>query len=283
MKKILINIICGFIPSKRIRRQLRRKDENSVDFYHSKLQKIYQKIGIMNGSLLKKNGEDFFLKKVLNKYIKINNPIFFDVGANIGNYSVELKTYFPNSTIYSFEPSEKAYKEFFNKKIQNINVYNVGIGEKDGKLAYYNYKSDVGSEHGSLYKEVFTNIHNSNNIVKKEVKIITLDDFCNKNKLKKINFLKIDTEGSELNVLKGSKKLIKENKIDIIQFEFNVMNIVSRTFMNDYYEILGDNYDFYRLLPKGMLKLGKYSPFLEIFYIQNIIAVNKKINKNLKC
>lgn len=85
--------------------------------------------------------------------------------------------------------------------------------------------------------------------------------------------LKIDTEGHELNVLKGARLTIAKGMVDVIQIEFNEMNVISRTFFKDIIDIL-PGYDFYRLLPDGLLPLGAYKILdFEIFAFQNIVAL----------
>ena len=87
--------------------------------------------------------------------------------------------------------------------------------------------------------------------------------------------MKIDTEGNELEVIRGCAKSIALGKIKIIHFEFNEMNIAARVFFKDFWDILSE-YDFYRLLPNGMMRIKKYDPlFCEIFAYQNIVAIYK--------
>ena len=88
--------------------------------------------------------------------------------------------------------------------------------------------------------------------------------------------MKIDVEGNELSVLQGAKRLIEEGKIKIIQFEFNWINVYSKVFMEDFRELLKD-YDLYRLLPRGLLKIDfSKKTYYEIYNFQNILAINKK-------
>jgi hypothetical protein len=88
--------------------------------------------------------------------------------------------------------------------------------------------------------------------------------------------LKIDTEGNELDVLRGAINSINQKKIKAIHFEFNEMNVISRVFFRDIYLMLKD-YKLYRLLPYGMTEINVYSPlFCEIFAYQNIVAILKK-------
>ena len=57
-------------------------------------------------------------------------------------------------------------------------------------------------------------------------------------KIDDIDFIKIDVEGHELAVLQGAVNMINQNRIKVIQFEFNVANILSRVFLKDFYDLL---------------------------------------------
>ena len=90
-----------------------------------------------------------------------------------------------------------------------------------------------------------------------------------------IRLLKIDTEGSELKVLLGAAKTLQAQRIDMIQIEFNEMNVVSRVFFRDYFQLLRE-FDIYRLLPGELLPLRDYRPlYCELFAFQNLLAVRK--------
>ena len=221
-------------------------------------------------------GEKFVREKILKKYIG-ENPVFFDVGSNIGEYSFALKNEFPDSKIYSFEPNPSSYKKIVLKaKEKDILFFRTGLSSTCGTGLIYDYEKDTWNQHASIYKEVITQIHKSENYVSAEFPMDTLDNFCTKNKIDKIDFLKIDTEGSELEVLKGGKEMLNGNKIKIIQFEFNEMNVISRTFLKDYYTLL-KNYDIYRINPKKLVHLPTYKTENEIFKYQNFLAISKFI------
>jgi len=124
---------------------------------------------------------------------------------------------------------------------------------------------------GKNIKEVIEEIHKSETI-KTEINITTIDDFVKEYNIKEIALLKIDTEGNELSVLQGAVNSLKESIINVIQIEFNEMNIISHTFLRDFIKIL-PNYKFYRLLPTELLEIKDYTPvYHEIFAFQNIIA-----------
>lgn len=235
----------------------------------------YKQNGILNYENDTVSGEDFFIKKILKRKIKKNDPIFFDVGSNIGSYSLLLRKEFPKSTIYSFEPNPYTYKKIEEEALnKNIKFYNIGLYSKSGSNFIYDYKDRSGTQHASIYEKIITDIHSSDSVEKIESTYETLDNFCYINNINKIDFIKIDTEGSEFDVLLGSKKMLEKNCIDIIQFEFNEMNVISRVFLKDYYELLS-GYDIYRLSSKCLIPMPIYDTKNEIFKFQNIVAINK--------
>jgi FkbM family methyltransferase len=160
----------------------------------------------------------------------------------------------------------------------NIQIYNLGFSNLDGQATIYDHESEDGSEHASLFKDVIEIIHHDK-VVEHRIQLRTIDSFVHENKIQRIGLLKIDTEGNELNVLLGAKETLKDGKIDIIHFEFNDMNMISKVFMRDFIHALS-SYNVYRLLPKGLLKLDYEKPVLmELFSYQNIIAIRKEIDQ----
>jgi len=234
-------------------------------------------IGILNFKNSKTSGENIFLKKYLkDKTIKT----IFDVDANKGNYSKEIMELNSNVELYAFEPHPKTFKELQEVADEfSFKVFNVGVGDKNETLKIYDYKERDGSSHASIYKDVIEKIHKKESVAHK-INIIKLDDFAKEYKVNKIDLLKIDTEGNELKVLKGASELIKNNKIDVIHFEFNEMNVYSRVFFRDFYELL-INYNFFRMLPDGLIFLSEYNPiYQEIFAYQNIVTIKKDLKIN---
>ena len=109
-----------------------------------------------------------------------------------------------------------------------------------------------------------------------DISVTTLDAFVAERGIERIDLLKVDVEGGELEVLRGATDTLQRKMINAIHFEFNETNVVSRVFMKDFYEMLPD-YDFYRMLPDGLVPMGIYYPIIaEIFAYQNIAAINRK-------
>ena len=221
------------------------------------------------------SGEENFINTCLKG---LNKGIILDVGANTGNYSKKLLRANKNVQVYAFEPHPATFTKLTsNIQSENFQPFNLGVGQEDGKLELFDSLNEDGSSHASFYKEVIENIHKRKSI-SHTVPVIRLDKFLIENNIDCIDLLKIDTEGNELNVLKGLGKYLEINneKIKTIHFEFNEMNIISKVSFKDFWDLL-PNYNFYRLLPKGnLLTIGSYIPILcEIYAYQNIIAILK--------
>lgn len=242
-------------------------------FYQKIFKLTLRGMGVLNYENDKVTGEDFFLRRL---FKGDSEYVVLDVGANVGRYANKIKSISPSAKIYAFEPNKEAFKLLRYEALKyGYFVFNLACGEAEGlaKLYYYAGKQN-DSEYSSLYKEAIDKI-SSDSLIRQDVEITTIDQFVKKNGIIKINLLKIDTEGNELKVILGAKESIQKGMIEIIQFEFNEMNIISRVFFKDFSEQLS-NYEFYRLLPDGLIKLCPYKPLLcEIFAFQNIVAIYK--------
>lgn len=227
-------------------------------------------MGILNYENDHVSGEDRFLEKLLTGQ---NAPVILDIGANEGRYTNNILAINPSAIIYAFEPHPETCKRLIaNVSSPGFHAINSAAGNEDGLIQLYDYEAGNGSSHASLYKNVIEEIHKAAS-AEHTVNMLKLDGFAEKRGLKQISLLKIDTEGNELNVLNGFIHYINAGKVDAIHFEFNEMNVASRSFFRDFWSLL-EGYDFYRLLPSGMLPIERYSPLLcELFAYQNIVAL----------
>jgi|688.fasta_scaffold07770_4 FkbM family methyltransferase len=230
-------------------------------------------LGILNYRNMKDSGEKSFLAK----YLKKNGGVLIDVGANQGNYSLEAITVCPNIKVFAFEPHPITFRSLYKnvESHENIFTVNKGMSWRKGVSKLYDHFNKDGSSHASLFQDIITEFHGAELVACHEIELTTIDDFLYAENINEIDLLKIDTEGNELEVLRGGANAIKDRKIKAIQFEFNVTNVYSRTFFVDFWKIL-NGYRFYRLLPNEMLEIKKYEPRdCEIFSYQNIVAILK--------
>ena len=235
---------------------------------------FYYQLGIFNYKNLEDSGEEFFIKSILKKlYKKGHNLVLFDVGGNKGDYSKELAQVFPSSCIFCFEPNPDRKKDF--EPISNVSHHALALSDQNGETIFYADHQTDSQTLSSFYPEFISRY--SEDISEIQVKVTTVDTFCDENGIQYIDFIKIDTEGHELFVLRGSKSMLK--KIGIIQFEFNTSNVYSRTFLKDFYDLLED-FSFYRLGRNCLIDINLYFEHNEIFAYQNIIAVSKRITQS---
>lgn len=235
-------------------------------------------LGIRNHENDLVSGEKAFIK-FLKSRRKLDTGVVMDIGANMGNYSVMLRKSGITLPLFAFEPHPVAFRKLSAAaETYNFTAVPMGAGEESSTATIYDYQGDGGSEHASMYKGVIEHLHKGK-AEEATIALTTIDEFVALHHIQKIALLKIDTEGHELSVLKGARQTIAGGLAEVIQVEFNEMNIISRTFFRDIVDIL-PGYDFYRLLPDGLKALGAYnSTNYEIFSFQNIVAMKRPLRQ----
>ena len=143
---------------------------------------------------------------------KKNITHFFDIGANIGYYSL----YFRNiKNIYAFEPNKKNFlrlKENNNLNNLNINMYNFGLSNSNSKSKiWYTDKNKMGGSTIFDENDPELNKYDQKNIITEEILTKKLDNIFNFNQLNIL--IKIDVERHEKKVLEGMNKIISQNNI----------------------------------------------------------------------
>jgi FkbM family methyltransferase len=203
------------------------------------------------------------------------NPVIFDIGANIGEYTSSVIDHFPDSQIYCFEPNKNnnivLVERFSN--FSNVKVINLAFGNenKDSNL----YSDYDGSPLGSLTKRNLQHLNINFNHTE-QIKIMKLDDWVKINNVQP-TILKMDVEGHEFDILKGGIETIKRAKI--VQFEFGGANIDTRTYFLDFFMYFRElNFEIYIIKPSGVNLISEYHEKCEFFSTTNFIAVSKKYN-----
>lgn len=220
------------------------------------------------------NGERIIIKKLS----KSNLECFLDIGANKGDWSIEIANNFKNAKIFSFEISQSTFN-ILNKNISKydcIKSFNYGIGSISGDSTI-----NVGdSDEISTRCEISTLPEIAGYYHKREsCEIKRADEFIEEYEISSIDYVKIDTEGFDLDVIKSFGSYIKIVKI--FQFEYGAFNILSRDLLFDFYSYFKKNgFTIGKVYPR-MVKFCDYSYISENFYGSNYIALNNN-HKNLK-
>jgi len=231
----------------------------------------YTEMGVLKFENEDISGEKHFIDIVLREKISTDAPVIFDVGAHVGKYSAQLIRSFPKADVYAFEPNPATFAQLSERFANGeIHCINLGVSSEAGRMEMYVYPDNPTTSHATAYREVITDL-NAAQAQRVDVSVTTLDDFCRDQAITRVDFLKIDTEGHELEVLRGATGLLARGGLPVVQFEFNEPNVVSRVFMRDFYTLL-DGYTFFRLDTARLVPLGAYDSSVEIFKFQNIVA-----------
>jgi len=135
--------------------------------------------------------------------------VIFDVGANVGAFTLQLANNSNKLEIHSFEPNPYVFKKLkenlsINEELNNkITLKKIGLSDKKGKLSFYWNKSNSGG--GSF-------LNSSIEDIKESIQVDTIDSYVKDNNIKNISFIKIDVEGYEPNVIFGALNTIKDMK-----------------------------------------------------------------------
>lgn len=231
---------------------------------------------------------DYFHKKKIINFIKkkiSHLDIVFDIGAHKGE-SVELFiSNFLIKKIYSFEPSLKNFSDLNinikkfqkNYKSTSFNIFNFGFGAVQDRLFLKQATESSSSTLSDINKnskyfktkiKFFKKKEIDQDFFKEfKVEIKTIDNFVEEKKIKKIDLLKIDTEGHEYYVLNGFKRHIKMVKYILFEHHYDDMLNKKYTF-SDINKILIEN---------NFIKVYKLKmPFRKTF---DYIYANKTLKK----
>lgn len=199
--------------------------------------------------------------------------LIIDVGGNSGEWTYEALTIWPNSKFLIFEPSTTASKILTNNfnSFKNVSVVTKALSDSVGTASLF---SDIpGSGLGSLAKREISYLGINFNF-SENVEVDTLDNILETNPTS-LAILKIDVEGYELAVLRGSTRLFcSKNRPKVVQFEFGGASIDTRVFFKDFWNFFNMyEYKIYRIGKRSLFRINEYSENLEIFKTTNFIAV----------
>lgn len=149
--------------------------------------------------------------------INIPNPIIIDVGANIGTYATWVAKAYPAGKIICFEPQRAVFQILCGNmalnNIENVYAFNYALGKENNVIKFNEPDYSKSNNYGS-----FSLLKNEIDIteLKHQVDCYSLDNFLKKYNIDKIDFLKIDCEGMDFDVLYGAKNIIQHCKPKIL-------------------------------------------------------------------
>ena len=186
---------------------------------------------------------DFFNQRKIYKFLtlKLGKKVDFvlDVGCHRGETIKILNSTFHVNKIYGFEPSKENFSFLRKTKEKNNNVvlFNFACGElnetKKLKFSIESSSSTINeinyeSKYYKIKKLLLLGFKKKDMFIDEKVLVKRLDEFLLKENIANIDLLKIDTEGYELNVLKGASGVLK--KINLIYFEHHYDDMIKKNY-----------------------------------------------------
>ena len=178
------------------------------------------------------------------------DDVVFDIGANLGWYTIHSRNIAPMGECHAFEPVGFIYKKLIrNLEINNISnktyTQNVAVGDKvKAEVTLYTFE-ELYHGHSSLSKL------DRDDFKEFKAPMTTLDEYVDTQGITRLDLIKMDTEGAELNVLKGANKILRRNNPPVWIIELNMET--SAKFRHTPTQILDyiaskNNYRFYRIV-----------------------------------
>lgn len=127
--------------------------------------------------------------------------IVFDVGAHIGSAAVLFAISYPNTPIYSFEPDPENFKLLCKnvEMYKNVKAFNFALGNRTEKRKFFASDNPLNTG-GSSLTNLGVDLNKSS-----EILVVDILEFMQTTSIKKIDFMKIDVEGAEFEILKALK------------------------------------------------------------------------------
>jgi FkbM family methyltransferase len=223
-----------------------------------------------------------FIYDIANSLPVYHAEIVFDVGANAGQSAGIYLARFPDSHIYCFEPASTTFRQLREnlKNNDRVDFYQLALGSSKGKgnmvlqgipemffLSGQSKESPGGGE-----------------VTTESVDVVSMDEFCQTKGIDHIDYLKIDTEGGDLEVLKGAVNLLAGQRIDLVQVEAgmnpgNKRHVPFETlqeFLNSHDYFLFGIYEQVREWPTREPHLRRINA---IYISHRMIEMNRKLPK----
>jgi FkbM family methyltransferase len=255
---------------------------NKESWFHRKLRSlliyIYTRIENEGNIDFLSNGEGKFLlalKSYFEKHVDSKLELqFFDIGANTGEFTRLLRSHISETAnIHVFEPVESLC-DFMEKQFNNdqfIHINAVGVSSKQGSQIFYSDKE--GSALGSfLQRDEFSTglLFNQNTFVS----TIRLDSYIDSKKIEHINFIKIDTEGHEYEVIESLGRYLDPLFIDFLQFEYGGTTLDAGRSLRKYFECFEKaGFVVAKIMQNGLL-VRPYESWMDDFRYANFVAIS---------
>jgi FkbM family methyltransferase len=144
------------------------------------------------------------------------SPVLFDVGANVGQTVDLFRRYFAKPVVHSFEPSRGTFTELRKNvgHLPDVYVNNFGLGSRREQRAFVENSETVMSSFLEPGPDGWGKVTD-----RPVMEVRTLDDYCADRGVGRVDVLKCDTQGYELEILRGSEAMFALDRVHLVYLE----------------------------------------------------------------
>ncbi len=206
----------------------------------------------------------------------------FDIGANAGEWSLSLLDALKrakrsdSALIHAFEPVPATRARLDAALAQNplghmVATHPLAASDTAGRARIAVMCADGGTN--SLHPGTTAGEPPGGWV---DVETIDLASYCGRRQIAHLHLVKSDAEGHDLFVLRGAASLLREERIDALQFEYNARWVFSRTYLKDVFELIADlPYALARVMPEHVELIEQWRPELERFFEANYLLIRR--------
>jgi FkbM family methyltransferase len=150
-------------------------------------------------------------------------PVCVDVGAHVGLFIDLLRSSLREPTIHAFEPAPESFARLQGRfgATPGITLVNAGLGRERGKIDFNIFDNQTLNSFLPMLPSGSGTLGDPKLVRTIEVPVHSLDDYADSAGLVRIDLLKIDTQGYELQILKGASRLLGGGKVNAVLLELN--------------------------------------------------------------
>lgn len=227
------------------------------------------------------NGELFLQECVVRAWLRRRSSgarfVAFDIGANRGDWIRELFARIPTDghetdvTVVAFEPDPVAMdhlKKHFAQE-RRVTFEQIALSSESGTRKFYLFGPATGTN--SLH---VSGVRPEKTI---EVRTETLDNYCTRHDIERVDLVKCDAEGDDGNVISGAAGMLAAGAISVFQFEYNHRWVFARKFLKDVFEaIAGLSYKLAKLQPDHVIVFDDWHFELERYFEGNYALLHQR-------
>jgi len=235
-----------------------------------------------NDLIPRTTGEQALIRYLKENELLVKQGAILDIGANVGGWSKGFLDVDRSYGIHLFEPAPATYESLLrNFSAENRSsklFFNAcAVGQSEESKLFYHYKDNPSWS--TFYRRKTAERKYGLNVPDTfYVPTITVDEYCRSHHINRISFMKIDVEGSEIDVLEGGRRMFAEGKIDYFQFEYGGTYLDAGTSLRRVFHFATENdYTIFRLAANQLEVIPEFMNIHETYQYSNFFAVHKRL------